>query len=232
MRPFVICHMIASLDGRIVSSRWNLSAEGRAEYEATAATYQANAWMCGRITMAAFAPGTAIVPTACAPPVPKADFIAPHTQTSYAVALDPGGKLLWERNDIGGDHIIAVLTEKVSTDYLALLQARHISYLFGGRERIDLSTVLDKLAASFQIKTLLLEGGGKINGSMLQAGLIDELSLLVAPVVDGLRGTPALFDTPDTAPSHAPGVRWKLRSVERRADDILWLRYSGHRISQ
>ena len=44
--------------------------------------------------------------------------------------------------------------------------------------------VLDKLASRFQIKTLLLEGGGKINGSMLRIGAIDELSILVAPAVD------------------------------------------------
>jgi riboflavin biosynthesis pyrimidine reductase len=221
--------MIASLDGRIVSSRWNLSQEGRAEYEATAASYQANAWMCGRITMAAFARGTETPPTSSAPPIPKTDFIAPHTQTSYAIALDPGGKLYWERCDISGDHVITVLTEKVSSDYLAFLQAHRISYLFGGRERIDLSTVLDKLTARFPIKTLLLEGGGQINGSMLRAGLIDELSLLIAPVADGSSGTPALFDAP---PQDAPGARWKLLSIERRADDIIWLRYSSHLISE
>jgi len=226
VKPYVICHMIASLDGRIVSSRWNLSPEGRAEYETTAATYQANAWMCGRITMAAFARGTGPAPASDAPPIPKTDFIAPHTQTSYAIALDPGGKLYWERNDIGGDHVITVLTEKVSSDYLALLQARQISYLFGGLDSVDLSTVLDKLATSFQIKTLLLEGGGKINGSMLRAGLIDELSLLVAPVPDGSSGTAALFDTLDAAPHDLSGIRWKLLSIDRRADDIIWLRYS------
>ena len=224
--------MITSLDGRIVSSRWNLSAEGRAEYEATAATYRGDAWMCGRITMAGFAKGAGSAPTTGASRIPKTDFIAPHAQTSYAIALDAGGKLNWESADISGDHVITVLTQKVSTDYLALLQARGISYLFGGRERIDLSTVLDKLVANFQIKTLLLEGGGKINGSMLRAGLIDELSLLIAPVADGSSGTPALFDAAEAAAPDAPGARWKLLSIERRADDIIWLRYSSHRTSQ
>ena len=218
-----------SLDGRIVSSRWNLSAEGRAEYETTAATYQANAWMCGRITMTGFAKGTGPAPVSDVSITPKTDYIAPHAQTSYAIALDPGGKLLWDRNDISGDHVITVLTEKVTADYLARLQARQISYLIGGRETIDLSTVLDKLATGFQIKTLLLEGGGKINGSMLRVGLIDELSLLVAPVADGSSGTPALFDTLDPASPDPPGARWKLQSIERRADDIIWLRYSIRR---
>jgi riboflavin biosynthesis pyrimidine reductase len=234
--------MIMSLDGRIVSSRWQLSADGRAEYEATAATYQSNAWMCGRVTMAGFANGTPPVPGAAALAIARTDYIAPHPQTSFAIALDPAGKLYWARNEIGGDHLITVLTEKVSNDYLAHLRTAGVSYLFAGPDRIDLPIVLDKLAAAFPIKTLMLEGGGKINGAMLQAGLIDELSLLLAPFADGSTDTPTLFDlppTPDslgrTALDPPPGAvaldtsarRWKLRSIERRADDIIWLRYSS-----
>jgi 2,5-diamino-6-(ribosylamino)-4(3H)-pyrimidinone 5'-phosphate reductase len=220
--------MIMSLDGRIVSSRWQLSSDGRAEYEATAATYQSNAWMCGRVTMAGFANGTAPAPGAAAPAIAKTDYIAPHPQTSFAIALDPAGKLYWARNEIGGDHLITVLTEKVSNDYLAHLRTAGVSYLFAGADRIDLPMVLDKLASAFPIKTLMLEGGGKINGAMLQAGLIDELSLLIAPFADGSIGTPTLFDMPPTSGAlNASAKRWKLRSFERRSDDILWLRYSN-----
>ena len=226
MKPYVVCHMIMSLDGRIVSSRWNLSEEGREEYENTAANYKANAWMCGRITMAGFAKGSGLGPASDAPPIPKTDYIAPHTETSYAIALDAGGKLYWARSDIGGDHIVIVLTERVSSDYLRHLQANRISYLFGGKDSVDLAMVMDKLADKFEIKTLLLEGGGNINGSMLRAGLIDEISLLVAPVVDATNGTPALFDAIGSVPNDAPGARWRLKSMERRADDIIWLRYS------
>ena len=232
MKPYVVCHMITSLDGRIVSSRWNLSEEGRAEYENTAATYEANAWMCGRITMAGFARGVGPAPTTSSSAIPKTDYIAPHTQTSYAIALDPSGKIFWDRADITGDHIVTVLTEKVSSDYLALLQSWKVSYLFGGRDALDLAIVLDKLASKFDIATLLLEGGGKINGSMLRAGLIDELSLLVAPVADGSSGSPALFDVLESHTNDRPSARWKLRSMERRADDIIWLRYSIDRATQ
>jgi len=68
----------------------------------------------------------------------------------------------------------------------------------------------------------MLEGGGKINGGMLRAGLVDEVSVLISPVVDGRIGTPALFD--DDADEVTPR-RLALESVERRADDMLWLRY-------
>jgi len=72
------------------------------------------------------------------------------------------------------------------------------------------------------VRTLMLEGGGGINGGMLRAGLIDEVSLLVAPVADGRAGTPALFDV--DAESAVPR-RLALEAVERRGDDVLWLRY-------
>jgi 2,5-diamino-6-(ribosylamino)-4(3H)-pyrimidinone 5'-phosphate reductase len=175
MKPYVICHMLASVDGRIVTSGWNLSPERRTEYERTAATYGADAWMCGRVTMAAFANSAAPDESPVPSTLPKKDFVAPHQKgTTYAIAVDPRGKLYWQTNAIDGDHIIAVFTEQVSPESLSFLQARHVSYLFAGASTLDLPTVLDKLATTFQIKTLLLEGGGKINGAMLRAGLIDE----------------------------------------------------------
>jgi 2,5-diamino-6-(ribosylamino)-4(3H)-pyrimidinone 5'-phosphate reductase len=224
MKPYVICHMLASVDGRIVTVGWHLSPEGRAEYERTAATYRADAWICGRMTMAAFATGT--VPNI--PPgsagLSKTDFVVPQQSPPYAIAVDPRGKLYWQTNAIDGDHVIAILTEQASPEYLAFLQAQHVSYLFAGAHTLDLATALAKLAALFPIKTLLLEGGGKLNGAMLQAGLIDELSLLLAPIADGTTGSPTLFDAADDMALHA-AVRLTLLAVEQRADGIMWLRY-------
>ena len=225
MRPYVICHMLASVDGRIVTSGWFLSPEGRTEYERTAATYRADAWLCGRITMAAFAKGTAPDVPSVSSVLTKSDFVAPHHGPPYAIAVDPHGKLYWHTNAIDGDHVIAVLTEQVAPEYLTFLQAQGVSYLFAGARTIDLSTALTKLNAIFQIKTLLLEGGGKINGAMLRAGLIDELSLLIAPIADGTTGTPTLFDTASDMASRHTAVRLTLHAVEQRADGILWVRY-------
>src|SRR5205085_680609 len=90
---------------------------------------------------------------------------------------------------------------------------------------VDLPLALDKIGQRLGVRTLMLEGGGGINGSMLQADLIDELSLLVAPVADARSGTAALFD------SDGQGLvprRLSLEAVEKRADDILWLRYRFH----
>ena len=150
---------------------------------------------------------------------PKTDHVAPHTQTSYAIALDPSGKICWERADITGDHIITVLTRKVSSDYLALCFNPSDLLSVWRARRLNSPRCSISSQPDFGIATLLLEGGGKINGSMLRAGLIDELSLLVAPVADGSSGSPALFDVLDSHTNDQPSARWKLRSMERRTDE-------------
>ncbi len=222
-RPRVICHMLASIDGRIVVGGWPLAAEGRREYELVHASYAPDGWLCGRVTMEPFAKrlrSEAEVAREHAGGAPREDFVAPGEFDSFAFALDPSGRLAWESNDIDGDHVIAILTERVSDEYLAFLRERGVSYLLAGARDVDLSLALEKIGERFGVRTLMLEGGGRINGGMLRAGLIDEVSLLLAPVADGRTGTPALFDIDDAIPH-----RLALESVERRADDILWLRY-------
>jgi riboflavin biosynthesis pyrimidine reductase len=79
------------------------------------------------------------------------------------------------------------------------------------------------LGEHFGIRTLLLEGGGRINGAFLEAGLVDELSLLLVPGIDGRREVPAVFD--GVNPSRTLAVALELKSVERRPKGALWLRY-------
>ena len=224
-RPYVICHMVPSIDGRIVTSRWKLSGTVTSEYEKTAATLDADAWIIGRISMEPYAGKATIPRKKDRKPIPRVDFIAAHDADSYAIAIDPSGKLTWRSTAIDDEHVITILTERVTDDYLAFLQSKGVSYLFGGKKSIDLPAVLQKLAASFGIKRLLLEGGGKINGSFLAADLIDEMSILVAPVADGAAGTPSLFDADDTTPAR----RLRLVSLERRKGDLVWLRYKVRR---
>jgi 2,5-diamino-6-(ribosylamino)-4(3H)-pyrimidinone 5'-phosphate reductase len=80
-----------------------------------------------------------------------------------------------------------------------------------------------QLGKYFGIRTLLLEGGGHINGAFLQAGLVDELSLLVVPGIDGRHDIPAVFD--GVSASKKNPVPLRLKSLKRRKRDTLWLRY-------
>lgn len=220
-RPYVICHMLPSIDGRIVLRGWKVPNATR-EYERTAAAFKADAWIIGRISMEPYAGRARVRARKKGERIPRRDFIAEHQASSYAIAIDPSGKLRWARSDIDGEHVITILTASVSDDYLAFLRSKGISYLFGGKARIDLEVVLRKLRSRFGIRKLLLEGGGKINGSFLAANLIDEVSILVAPVADGSVGTATLFDVED---SPKPARSLKLLSMEKRAGDIVWLRY-------
>jgi len=55
---------------------------------------------------------------------------------------------------------------------------------------VDLAQAVSLLGQHFGIRRLLLEGGGHINGAFLEAGLVDELSLLVVPGIDGRHDIP------------------------------------------
>lgn len=223
-RPRVVCHMMASIDGRIVTDGWPLSAEGRRQYELVHATYDAEAWLCGRVTMEQhFASGvrsSAEVAQRYNGP-DRDDFVAPGEHSSFAIAVDPRGKLAWESGEVAGDHVVAVLSHVVSEEYLATLRERGVTYLLAGHAEIDLHVALAKIS-SLGVRTLMLEGGGSINGSFLRAGLIDEVSLLLTPLIDGRVGSASLFDVADSV---VTPQRLALEGVERREDDVLLVRY-------
>ena len=80
---------------------------------------------------------------------------------------------------------------------------------------------MDSLRKYFEIHTLLLEGGGHINGAFVEAGLVDEVSLLLVPGIDGRHDIPTVFD----GLSKSVTVALKLKSVEQLESDALWIRY-------
>lgn len=217
--------MTVSTDGRIVVDGWPDSAAVRREYERIHASFDPDGWICGRVTMEPFAGGVrseAEVTRQYGGGAAREDYVAQGEYDSFAFAIDPSGRLAWGSNDIDGDHVVTILSERVSDEYLAFLRERGVSYLLAGSGDLNLTLALEKIGARFDVRTLMLEGGGRINGGMLRAGLIDEVSLLVAPVADGRVGTPALFDIDG---ENVTPRRVALEAVERCEGDILWLRY-------
>ena len=228
-RPYVICHMLPSIDGRIVTCGWDLPNASR-EYERTAATFDADAWIIGRVSMEPYAGKARIPARKTREPIAREAFVAEHDAESYAIAVDPSGKLKWNASDIDGEHVITILTEAVSDDYLAFLQATGVSYLFGGKARIDVAKVLQKLRARFGIERLLLEGGGRINGAFLKLGLIDEFSTLIHPAVDGVAGSQSIVDYAGPE-GDRPGAGQSLRLThcETLEGGMVWLRHAVER---
>ncbi len=198
MRPHIIAHMEISLDGRIAVSRWRDAIPGLSldqildTYEDIHRQLDGDAWIVGRKTMAEIAEGSEGFKGTGAT-FPRATFKGTHTDGKYAIAVDPHGRVHWSSTTANGDAVIEVLTERVSDEYLEELRSLGISYLFAGATEISLDEMLSKLRAEFGIERLLLEGGGGINGIFLAQGLVDELSLMIIPVLAGFSGAPSVF---------------------------------------
>jgi len=221
-RPYIICHMASSVDGKIDGSALRRVMRP-GEYEALHSKLGGDAWICGRMTMQQhFAENEPFVSATNTPAGPQPPYVARRTE-SYAISVDTSGKLRWSSNDLDGDHLICILSERAPSDYLDMLRKKKISYVVSGSSSVDLAQAVKLLSEHFGIRTLLLEGGGHINGGFLEAGLVDEVSLLLLPGIDGRHDIPAVFD--GVADLQHTAVPLKLKSVERREGDALWIRY-------
>lgn len=223
MKPYVICHMFGSVDGRIKQNIWGLK-DHHKYFEETAAQIKADAWLVGRITMEEFSSKNVHLLGKGKVTIPKVDFIAKKESKTYAVVIDPSGKCYWDTNMVSTEQVIEVLTEKVTNKYLEHLRSKNVSYIFGGKKELDLERVLKKLYKLFGIKRVRIDGGGHVNGSFLKAGLIDEFSLVLAPIADGTIGAPTVFEA-EEGYGKRKATHFKLKSVKRIYKDFLWIRY-------
>lgn len=226
MKPYVICHMMSSLDGHSLTDGWDREFKKHAGelYETLAQTFQFDVWICGRVTMQEIAHGEGYPPGLATAPIARKPFFAKRDASSYAVAIDPQGKVAWKNNQALGSHVVAALTEAVSDDYLAYLQSIHVSYFFAGATEIDLAQVVATLADELGARRLIVEGGAHVSGTFVNAGLVDEVSVLILPLIDGRGDHPASFEVPQPA-WRAPAYL-TLNSAEVQQGGAVWLRYN------
>lgn len=228
IRPVITCHMVMSIDGK-VTGEFLYSKKGKQVSE----TYydvnrklKGDAFVCGRVTMESsftneFKPDLSVFADT---KVPDGDYIA-MKHNYYAVSFDSCGKVGWRDNKIHDEdpgydncHIIEVLTEKTPKEMLAYYRKTGVSYIFAGKEKIDIKAALNKLYCIFGIKKLMLEGGSIINGAFLREKVIDELSLIVAPVVAAKNDKPLFMDSDIN--------EFSLVSTENMSDGSIWIRYA------
>jgi riboflavin biosynthesis pyrimidine reductase len=224
MKPYVICHMLSSVDGRILPSRWHPRVDDRGIYERLHNDLGCDAWLVGRVTGQEFAAREAPYPAYTGAPLGRENWFAQQQADAWAVVLDAHGKIAWGRGDVGGDPLLVVLTRAVSDNHLAGLRQDGVSYMVAGDQAIDLGVALEALNQELGIRRLLLEGGGAVNGALLQAGLIDELSPIVAPSVEGVPGGPAVFDI-HGEPGALDRMDMALASCQALEGGFVWLRY-------
>jgi riboflavin biosynthesis pyrimidine reductase len=225
MKPHVTCLMVSSVDGRTLNSRWRPKRTGGELFERIHDELAGDAWLIGRVTGSEFAKGKPYPPSTDKT-FPREPWFARRDAKAYGVVLDSHGKIGWGRSDIGGDPIVVVLTEQVSDAHLAGLRSENVSYVFAGKSELDLALVLEVLNRELGVKRLLLEGGGGANGAFLRAGLVDELNLVICPAVDGAKGAPSVFDSPEAeSDRRAPVTAMTLESSRVLDGGAVLLRY-------
>ncbi|WP_018896937.1 RibD family protein [Rhizobium sp. 2MFCol3.1] len=228
MKPHIICHMMTSLDGGLHPSRWTASPDGNragwsATYEDIHKRFGADGWLVGRVTMAEM--------SKAGPHAPEGPFdvnrslhVADPDARSFAIAVDQHGKLHFNGSDFDGDHVIVLLGKDVSDQHLAELVADGVSYIVSDGQEMDLYSLLETLGREFNIRRLLLEGGAGVNGSFFAAGLVDELSLLVAPAVDARKGSDRFIEYGQDG--LAGKCELSLLSCDSLSDGLLHLKYA------
>jgi riboflavin biosynthesis pyrimidine reductase len=225
MKPYVICHMVASIDGRTLTSRWRpQDPERRRLFEPLHDRLGVDAWLVGRVTGQEYAKRNAY-PSLAGQSYPREAWFARRETAAYGIVLDPHGKIAWGRTDIGCDPIVVVLTEEVSDTHLAGLRQDGVSYIFAGAYELDLGLALEILNRELGIERMEVNGGGITNGAFLRDGLIDEISLAIFPAIDGTKGVPCVFDSGEEAETAAPLRAMMLESSEVLEGGAVWLRY-------
>lgn len=226
MKPYVICNMLSPLDGRVDPSRWSQPAEGEPEtwtglYYQIEKEFDAEAYIVGRITMEPFATGNAEPITQ--PAVTRPIHRVPGVKERLAVVIDPKGRLHWESGELDGDHLLMVVGPDVDDGHLAELAARRVSYVVMDSDPVNPADVLNVLANEFGAKTVLLEGGGVVNGAFMAAGVVDEVSIVLVPAIDGKSGGNTIFEHQGGL---AGSVRLRFLSATPRNAGVMHLRYA------
>lgn len=233
-RPYLFCHMLTSLDGKIMGNYMDLPAcepAGELFYDIAFGDepfYRHQGWLSGRVTTDDnFTHYRTPDLDPAAPPVPPGDFIAGKAPMYY-VSVDPRGVLGWQENTVTYEtttaQVIEVLTGQASNAYKAFLRQKGISYLLAGEDKLDYALLLEKLKGLFGIQVLMLGGGGVLNWSFLQAGLCDEVSIVVAPAADGNPTTQSLFLAKEGL-STDKAISFTLLGAQAAEGNALLLRY-------
>ena len=233
-RPFVVCHMLTSLDGKIDGAFFGMpeTAPALKAYSDLRNFYGCQATLYGTTTMlGGYADGKVSKLTAVENPQKQKDWVNPAGKDmgNFIVSVDPKGELAFSSHSLANKgrpaaHVIEVLTEEAAPEYLAYLQDLGISYLFAGAKTLNCSLLSEKLYALFGIERLMVAGGGVMNWSFLQEGLIDEFSLVLAPAADGSTSAVSCFEKADFMPFHEP-VSFRLKEAKPMDGNALWLRY-------
>ena len=220
-RPYIVCHMMSSVDGRIDCAMTEKIDDSDVYYELLD-RLEPDATLEGRVTKqihyALPEPFVANDKT----PIGKETGHNVSNGSKLDIAIDTHGSLRWPEDAAKGNMLV-VTDEKCPKEYHDYLTSLGLSWIAVGKNGIDLNRLVEILAVQFDVKRLAVVGGGHINGAFLEAGLLDEVSLEIGAGIDGRAGMAAVFDG---LPIDAPTTLLTLKSVEQVDANSVWLRYS------
>ena len=247
-RPYIVIHTSVSLDGRVAllpnRTWWEEMADPRVktseggdeiwrEVESTINRVhqpQANMQGCGSFVKE----GEELKPLppfeGDAEPLYQ-DFLPDEIvhrpdHKAWLVVVDGRGRMRsgYKGTENPGCHMLHLVSHAAPAEYLAFLQREKIPYLIAGERRVDLKCVMEKMKSKLGVERLVSSAGGRLNGALLRAGLVDEINIILRPELIGGTDTPSLFDSPELGPDEWP-TRLKLISAQVQANGFLWLRY-------
>lgn len=221
-RPYIICHMMTAIDGRIDCAMTEKLSGGKEYYETLSALHTPTT-LSGRVTAQSEIAEPGVFTPKGTETYGKEGFSRKAEAPGYEVITDTKGTLLWTDQTGSEKPLLTLTSEQVTKEYLDYLDANHISWIACGVAKIDLVRAAEILKAEFGIERMSIVGGGNINAGFLAAGLLDEVSILLAPGIDGRKGMAAAFDG---LPMETEPFLLKLENVTQYEDGALWLRYT------
>lgn len=161
-KPYIICHMMTSVDGRIDCAMTE-HLPGVQEYYDTLDSLQTPSRVSGRVTaQLEMALAGTFQPTK-QEPLGTESFSKAVDAEEYEIVMDTKGTLLWA-DDTDAERLLLIVTsEAVNQKYLQYLDSKHISWIACGKKRIDLKRVCAILAEQFGVERIAVVGGGHIN---------------------------------------------------------------------
>lgn len=226
---------MSSVDGRLLNDRWTEPFDGTPAsdllqvYAAVGHELGTDAWMFGKNTLrAAFSYKWGIDGHAVSSDSP-AVFVGERRSERMFIVPDPEADIYFTSSVLRGDNMLVIVGRNATEEYLAHLREKQISYVIVS-DATDLQAGLEAVGQEFGIRCISVQGGGILNGALLAEGLVDELSLVVYPGIDGLSGVPSIFEYVGGATDYpAAGQSLQMLSAEQREHGVMWLRYKFHK---
>jgi 2,5-diamino-6-(ribosylamino)-4(3H)-pyrimidinone 5'-phosphate reductase len=216
MLPQVILHNAVSVDGRMDFIQPDLG-----QFYELIKRWREDATLAGSETvLAAEAPPEDVLDFN--PPPPRANDTRP-----LLVIPDSRGRVkTWHhlRKQSYWRGMVALVTKSTPKNYIEYLKKRSIDYIFAGKEQVDFREALEELNLRYKVDIVRVDSGGTLNGVLLRAGLVSELSLVIYPGLVGGLSPRSFFKAGDLTAAEDV-IPLKLAHAEDLGNDAVWLRY-------